>query len=340
MLHFLPAGGQLLHGAAVDDIDLFRPQAQGRAGGVHGHVAAAYHRHPAALHDGGLGIVQIGLHQVGAGQELIGGIDALQGLAGNVHEIRQAGAGADEDRLVALLEELVHGQGFADDHVGLDFHPQLPESLHLPGHDGLGQTEFRNAVDQHAAGGMQGFEHRDPEPLLGQIPGAGEPGGAGADDGHAVAVGGRSLGLFLGVGVMPVRHEALQPADAHGIHFGPGMQGALAFALGFLGTDPAADGGQGGAAGDDPVGLLIVAFFDLGDEIGNLNIHGAAGDAGTVFAVQAAGGFLLGHLQGISQGHLLEIAGPDLRRLGGHLVFLRVDCHFYFAPSSRLQAFS
>ena len=39
----------------------------------------------------------VGLHQVGARQVLVGRVDAVQVLAGNVQEPGQAGAGAQED---------------------------------------------------------------------------------------------------------------------------------------------------------------------------------------------------------------------------------------------------
>ena len=256
-----------------------------------------------------------------------GGVDAFQRFAGNIHEIGQAGAGADEDGFIALIEKLVDGQGLADDDVGLDLNAQFPEGFHFPGHDGLGKPELRNAVDQHASGSVKRFEDRDAEPLLCQIAGAGQTGGAGADDGHPVSVGSRSLGLFGGMFVMPVRDKAFQPADAYRIHLCPGLQGALAFTLGFLRADPAADRGQGRGAGNDLVGFLEVPLPDFPDEIRNPDIHGAAGDAGAVFTVQAARGLFLSHLQGIAQGYLLKIPGPDLRGLGGHLMLFWINGH-------------
>ena len=67
-----------------------------------------------------------------------------------------------------------------------------PSALSLStsfGNDRLGQTEFRDAIDQHAAGGVQRFEDGDGVALLGQLAGARQAGGAGADDGDLDAVG-------------------------------------------------------------------------------------------------------------------------------------------------------
>ena len=64
---------------------------------------------------------------------------------------------------------------------------------------------------------MEGLEHGDVIALPGQVARAGEARRAGAHHGDTVAVGSglfRSLGA---VGVVPVGHEPLQTADAHGI---------------------------------------------------------------------------------------------------------------------------
>ena len=323
MLHLLGTGGELGLGAAVDDVHI-GPQALGAAGGVHGHVAAAHHGHLLALqvHDGSVCALPVGLHQVDAGEELVGGVDALQVLAGDVHEHGQAGAGADEHGLeLHLLHQLVDGDGPANHRVGLDLHAQVLQPVHFLLDDGLGQTELGDAVDQHAAGQVQGLEHGDLIPLPGQVAGAGQAGGAGADDRHAMAVGGGSGRLLGGVGVVPVGHKPLQAADADGLALD--APDALALALGLLGADAAADGREGAVLGHDLIGGLKVALGHLGDEIGDVDLHRAAGDAGHVLAVEAALGLVNGLLPGVAQGDLLEIARADHGGLVGHGVLLQ-----------------
>ena len=61
---------------AVDDVHGLGTQTQGAAGSIHGHVAAAHNGHLFAGADGGLAGGQVGLHQVGAGQELVGRVHA------------------------------------------------------------------------------------------------------------------------------------------------------------------------------------------------------------------------------------------------------------------------
>ena len=167
---------------------------------------------------------------------------------------------------------------------------------------------------------MQGFVHGDLVPLPGQVSGAGQARGAGTDDGHLVTVGGGLRQLLGGVGVVPVGHEPLQAADAHALMLD--APDALALALGLLGADPAAHGGQGAVLSNDLIGGLKVALRHLGDELGDPDLHRAAGHAGHVLAVEAALGLVDGLLLGVAQGHLLEVSAADHRVLVGHGVLV------------------
>ena len=92
---------------------------------------------------GRVGIGQVGLHQVDAGQELVGGQHALVVDAGDVHEHGQTSAGADEHGLKAhLILQLVDGDGAAHDGVGGDSDAQSLQAVHFLLDNGLGQTEL------------------------------------------------------------------------------------------------------------------------------------------------------------------------------------------------------
>ncbi|CDB30446.1 unknown [Firmicutes bacterium CAG:137] len=328
VLLFLP-GGHLRFAPAVDNVHVLCPQAHGAAGAVHGHVAAAHHGHSLAPDDGRVGLLGVGLHQVGPGQVLVGGVDALEGLSGDVHKHGKTGAGAYEYGLVAHFKQLVDGQDPADDHVGHDLHALGLQLFDLVGHNGLGQTEFRNAIYQHATGGVQRLEYGNGVALLGKVRGAGETGRTGAHHGDLYAVG-RGL-LWHGVHMLPVpvRHKPLQAANGHG--FALDAPNALAFALALLGADPAGQGGQGVGRGDDFVGGLEVALSDLGDEFGNAHVDGAALHALGLLAAQAAAGLFHGLLGGVAQGHLFKVPGADLGVLLRHGGFSQSHiCHCSF----------
>jgi len=59
--------------------------------------------------------------------------------------------------------------------------------------DGLGQTELRNAVDQHAAGLVERFEHRDLMTLAAHVGRDCDAGRTAADDRDLLAGGGLDL---------------------------------------------------------------------------------------------------------------------------------------------------
>ena len=124
MLHLFGAGRHLGLGAAIDQRG--RPCAQPPRGAhrVHGGVAAAHHDHVAVAAVVDRLVVfreLVGAHQVDAGEEFVGRVDAVEVLAGNAEETRQSRAGGDKDRVVALVaHQLVEGDALADHHVGLE----------------------------------------------------------------------------------------------------------------------------------------------------------------------------------------------------------------------------
>ena len=333
VLDLLLTGRQLGHAAAVDDVHGLGTQTQGAAGSVHGHIAAAHNGHLLAGADGGLAGGQVSLHQVGAGQELVGRVHALQALAGNAHEAGQTGTGAHEYGLVAVLaHELVDGQHLADDHVALEIDAHLLQAVDLLLDDGLGQTELGDAVHQHAAGHMQSLIDGDLVAQLGQVACSGQTGRACTDDGDLVAVPLGHDGCGVHVLAVPVGDEALQAADAHGLVLD--AAGALALALALLRADTAADSGQGGGTVDDLIGGFKVALGHMTDELGDVDAHGAAGLTGLILAVHAALCFVHGHFFGVAQCHFLEVLVADIRVLGGHGALFRVhiESHLTFPP--------
>ena len=163
---------------------------------------------------------------------------------------------------------------------------------------------------------MQGFKNGDLIALLGQLARTGQAGGAGANDGNLDAVALGLLGHLVDILAIPVGDKALQPADGdrlalHAAH-------ALALTLGLLRADTAGQGGQSIRGGDDLVSAEKIALGDLGDELRNADVDGAALDALRILAVQAAACFLHGHLLGVAKGDLFEILIADVRCLLGH----------------------
>ena len=187
-MDFLAARREFGLGAAIDDVH-FGAQAQGRAGRVHRDVAAAHDAHLLAGVDRGEIILAPGLHQVVAGEELVGGEDAVEVLAGDVHELGQAGTGAHEDGFEAfVVHQGVDGDGTAHDDVGLDLDAERADGVDLVAQDLVfRKAEFGDAVFKHAAGFVERLEDGDVVAPLRQIARARQTCRAAADDSNLFA---------------------------------------------------------------------------------------------------------------------------------------------------------
>ena len=314
VVNLLHTGGKLFLTSSVYDMYL-GAKTQSGSRGVHGHVASADHGDLLSAHDGRIGILAEGLHQVASGQILVGGEYTVGIFTGNPHEFGKSGSGADEHGGEALfVHKLVDGDRFSNDHVGLDLHAQRLHVLDLFFHNGfLGETEFGNAVYQHAAGLVKGLEDGHVIAHLGQISRAGKARGARADHGHLFAL------LLCGslrldpVFSRPIRHEALQLTDGNG--FALNSSDAFSLTLALLRANAAADGGQSGGGADHLIGGLHISLLHLFDEAGNVDGYGASLHALRVFAVDASGSLFHRLFFVISQADLLKVGCPFLRIL-------------------------
>ena len=136
---------------------------------------------------------------------------------------------------------------------------------------------------------------------------------------------------------MPVGHEPLQAADAHG--FAADGLGAVLLALGLLVADTAADGGQVAAVGDDLISAGEVALSDMSDELGDALIDRAALGAGLFPALQAPHGLADGVGRGVPELHLVKVFAADFDRLLGHGISFSYVVNHFACPSfgSRLS---
>ena len=119
---------------------------------------------------------------------------------------------------------------------------------------------------------------------------------------------------------MPIGDKAFEAADGDG--FALDAAHTFALALVFLRADAAADGRQAGRLMDDPVSGFKIAFGDLRDKFGDMDLDGTSADTRVVFAIQAAFGFIDGLFGGIAEGDLFEVFIAHVRCLGRHRIFL------------------
>ena len=345
MLDFLTAGRKLRLRTTVDDVHRLRPQPLCTARRVHGDVAAAHNGDLFRVQNGRLAVRLIRLHQVGARQVLVCGKHPFGALAPDAHKAGKARARAEKDRFKPVFVfQFIDRKNAPDDGIRLDLHAKRPEAVHFLSDDLLGQSEFGDPVDEHAARHVKRFKHGHVVAEPRQVSRAGEPRRPRTDDGDLVPVGLRPDRRSRRMRHVPIGDKPFQPADAD--RFALDAARALAFALRLLRADPAADGGQRRRAGDHLVRLFKLSLRHQRNESGNIHGHGTAQNTGLVFAVQAALCLVHGRLFVIAERDFLEIFIADkglLRRhrmlLGIHIEFRHIrtppfcrDCSAFRAP--------
>lgn len=159
--------------------------------------------------DRGVGVFLVRLHQIDAGQVLVRGVNAVCVLTRNTDKGRQACAGANENCLVTVTEQLVDGLRTAYNEVQNKLNTEILQRVDLLLHDGLRQTELRNAVHEYAAGGVQCLENSNLVAHACQIACTGQTGRACTNDGNLVTVGLRLYCLFGAVFARVVGYKAL-----------------------------------------------------------------------------------------------------------------------------------
>ena len=136
-----------------------------------------------------------------------------------------------------------------------------------------------------------------------------------------------------------VADETFQFADSD--RFGFLAHDAGTFALRFLRAHTATHCWQSRVATDDTGSTHEVTFGNAGDEIGNVDIHGAMRHTLRVLAMQATLGFHDGHVSGIAQANLVKVMGTDFGFLLRHRdTLLLVEGFFGDASDVALVAFS
>ena len=171
---------------------------------------------------------------------------------------------------------------------------------------------------------MQCLENGHVVAALGHFAGKRESGGARTYHGHFhAAPQGGAEGFYHAVLALVVGGKAFEISDSHGLSAGFKMYAAR-FALLFLRTHAPADGRQRAGFFDGVRGFHKFSLFDVLDEAGNVDTHGAALHATGVVAVEAAASFHLRRFHRESLVHFLTqlagtVGGVELRHRAARL---------------------
>src|SRR5204863_3615459 len=262
---FLPGRRlHLLEARAHDHLDVFAAEALRGPAAVHGGVAAAQHDH--ALAD------LVGVAEGHGGQPVDADVDVLRGFPapGNVEIAPARRARADEDRVIALLDQLFHAVDF---HTTLEFDAEIEDIAHLLVDHFHRQAEARDLRPDHAARARILVEYGDVVAERREIARDGERRGPGADAGDALAVRLRGGFWHLRLDVaLVVCGDALQAADRDGLGLlAVVFLDAPAPAGGLAGTIAGATENSGKNVGMpvDHVGVVVTPCGDQADVFGD-----------------------------------------------------------------------
>ncbi len=253
--------GHLRARSPVQERDLAGAQPQRGARAVDSGVSATHDHHPAAHLD------------PPPQPHVLEELDALQHardvLVLDAERGAVPGAQRQEDRVLALVSQGGDGEVPAEVHVGRELHPEVEDLRDLRVEDLLGEAVLGDAVAEHATRLGLGLQDLHRVALFGQVVRTGETTGTCADDGDALAVRRRGLGLErLRHAQIQVGDEALDVVDADRL---VDLAAAAPAHLAGTRTDAAADGRQGVLLLDQPDRLAEFAERGQGDVA--LDVH-------------------------------------------------------------------
>ena len=243
--------------------------------------------------------------EVGADEEVGGGVDVVEFFALKLEALTEACAVGKEDGVEGV--EVIPGDVRADVDAELEVNASGLEGADFFVDDGFGGFEVGNAVAQDAARLRPGFEDGDRMSEGAKAFGDGETGRSAADDGEAragFAVGHRDVEpapLFAVI----VCEEGFKFADGDGLAVL--ADDAASFAEAFLGTEASAEFGKFAGLSENGSGLFEAANFQLGERTGDVVTDRASFGAGRGGALNAALGFKHGRFRRVAEVDLVPV---------------------------------
>ena len=209
-------------------------------------------------------------------------LNARQFNTGNIRQVRAQGADGENNGVI-LFEEVTREDITAKADCRAVGDAQIENLLNFLSNEGAGQAEHRNALNEHAARQSIVIEERAVMPIERQVTCRGEAGGAGADDGDALAAR-REEGLEADGMLMcaPVSGGAFERAD--GDRFTVAFKAMAAGVFARAAADAAEDAGKKIVQRIEMVGALIRFAGQIINVLRDIRQGRARGLAGNVTA--------------------------------------------------------
>src|SRR5208337_1202485 len=295
-------------------------EAKSAARRIHRHVPCTDHGHSFAYLDGGIEFGElIAFHQIDTTEEFICRHDPVEIDSRNAHKHRKASPGAQKNCIV-FGQQFIDGKGTSYDVIS-----KYPNTEGLCRRFDfsldnlfLWKPKFRNAVNEHAARSMKGFEDGDIVSHPAKVDSTAQACRSRADYRHFLACRrplDNSESLLC---EREIPHKTLNAP--YGDRFPILAQNASRLALPLLRTDPAANSRQVVSGFHDLNGLDHIAHTYGFDKLGNFNLDRTAFHTVRLLALQATFSLHSGKVQRKAQGHFVKILDPLFRLLHGHIL--------------------
>ena len=275
------------------------------------------------------------MHQVYASEVLVGRENAVGIFARNVHKPRQTCAGCNEERLKTALPQSFERNGAADDGISHKLNAHLGEVVDFGVNYFLGQTELGNTVFQHATNLVKCLIYSNIVTEFSHISRPRQRCGTRTDGSNFDAVGLCNLGhRHLAALTLVVGSKTLQITNCNSRFFEFLSVETLAFTLFFLRANAATDSWKRGSFLDYGSRAKEILSLDFLDEFWDVDIDGAAGNAGRVGTIEAAVRFLNCHFDRETEVNFLVVAATLHCVLHRHLHAFHVGallCRYRFA---------
>ena len=197
--------------------------------------------------------------------------DSGKGLTGKVGLVGFEGASGGDDGVV-LVDELMEWDICTDRDTAMESDAECDDLLDLLLDEVAGESKFRNALVEHAAGFGVFFVDGDGVPEQSEFAGSGESGHAGADDSDALLRGGEVRLEDDGVGWRFVSGAAFGGTYSH--RFAEAFVAVAAGGFAGAGADTAKDAGKDVVAQVNAIRIFGAFFGDGGEVARNIGTGG------------------------------------------------------------------
>ncbi len=160
MVNLCSSGRHLFPRSSIDDFYIVGSQAHCSSCGIHCDISGAENNDIFTDWYRGVNLREfIGFHQVGTGKVFVCRKYTDEVFPRQIHKSRQTGSNTDIDSIVSLFQEFIKRNSAADNGIAFKVYSEPFKKIDFLGNNVLGETKFRDTIDQDTARFMERFQY-------------------------------------------------------------------------------------------------------------------------------------------------------------------------------------